>query len=480
MTEVDPTHWEPALARELRKAHRSELVFTPVAPSERLREIRGQALTRADLLRGFEIARRGKWSHIRVQVLLGLPGEEEEDLREWGGLLEDLLTAMKSESSSPKVTMAAVPYAFPRYPADPGRDWSTHLRVVGEWRKRFSRRRLRVVDQLIEQVFTEAASVRGLFPVGQDHGWSRGEADHSRPRSDTDSPPVSDAGDQSSRGFGVPTWVGGRRPKRAARGKEMRQADRFRLRFSKDEPLRFSSHLDVTRAFQRAFRKSQLPVARSGGKDRRLKVSFGPPLPLGMTSGAEFLDVTFQKEVPESFVRSLNQSLVEGLTVVACAPVRTEPDSLNSAIQIASYEVSFSDTVIEDYLGGIGFDDLKIRLEETLTEALASNELLVTKVRGEVSRTFNARPSLRRADVVRDDGGRPALSMQLTLNRPDSVRPELLTATLVNWAKIEERLLRVHRSGLYIPGRNKDLDPLEVVAPGFRWWRQQARRGTVL
>jgi radical SAM-linked protein len=352
--------------------------------------------------------------------------------------------------------------------------------VVGDWQKRFRRRRLRVVDQLLEDAITEAASVQDLFPDGHDHGWSRDEAAHPRPRSDNDSPHVTDSGDQSSHGFGVPAWAGGRRPKRAARGKEMRQADRFRLRFSKDEPLRFSSHLDVTRAFQRAFRKSQLPVARSGGKDRRPKVSFGPPLPLGMTSGAEFLDVTFQKEVPESFVRSLNQSLVEGLTVVAGAPVRTEPDSLNSAIQIASYEVSFSDTVIEEYLGGIGFDDLKVRLEETLSEVLASNELLVTKVRGDVSRTFNARPSLRRAEVVRDDGGRPALSLQLTLNRPDSVRPELLTATLINWAKIDERLLRVHRSGLHIPGRNKDFDPLEVVAPGFRWWRQQVRKGTVL
>jgi radical SAM-linked protein len=337
-----------------------------------------------------------------------------------------------------------------------------------------------VVDHLIEQAITEAASVQGLFPDGHDHGWSWVEAARPRSLSDIDSPAVSDAGDHSSRDFGVPAWAGGRRPRRAARGGEMLQADRFRLRFSKDEPLRFSSHLEVTRAFRRAFRMSQLPVARSGGKDRRPKVSFGPPLPLGMTSGAEFLDVTFQREMPESFVRSLNQSLVEGLTVVACAPVRTEPDSLNSAIQIASYEVSFSDTVIEEYLGGIEFDDLKIRLEETLSEALASSEFLVTKVRGEVSRTFNARPSLRRADVVRDDGGRPALSMQLTLNRPDSVRPELLTATLVNWAKIDERLLRVHRSGLHIPGRNKDLDPLEVVAPGFRWWRQQVRKGTVL
>jgi radical SAM-linked protein len=236
----------------------------------------------------------------------------------------------------------------------------------------------------------------------------------------------------------------------------------------------------VTRAFLRAFLRSQLPVAVSNGKDRRQKLSFGPPLPVGMTSGAEFLDLAFSREVPETFVRSLNSFLPEGLAVVACVPIRTEPASLNSAIQIADYEVSFPDCLIEDRLDGMAFDELKARLEARVGEALASNHLSVTKARGDDSRTFNARPSLKRIDVVPDDGGRPALSMTLTLNQPGSVRPELLTATLVNWAEIDERLLRVHRSGLHIPGRNKDLDPLEVVASGFKWWRQPVRGGTVL
>jgi len=87
---------------------------------------------------------------------------------------------------------------------------------------------------------------------------------------------------------------------------------------------------------------------------------------------------------------------------------------------------------------------------------------------------------LIRTEVVRDDGGRPALDMRLTLGLPESVRPEILTAALLSWIPIEERLLRVHRSGLYIPGRVKDLDPLEVVGSGFAWWRQPVRGGTVL
>ena len=41
-------------------------------------------------------------------------------------------------------------------------------------------------------------------------------------------------------------------------------------------------------------------------------------------------------------------------------------------------------------------------------------------------------------------------------------------------------VLRVHRSGLFIPGREKDLDPLDVVASGFQWWQQPVRGGTVL
>jgi radical SAM-linked protein len=309
--------------------------------------------------------------------------------------------------------------------------------------------------------------------VPEDVPWFRVVSD------ETAAEPAAPSRPEPREGFGIPAWSSGRRPKRSSRGNE-RKAERFRLRFQKDERLRFVSHLDVTRAFSKAFRRSQLPVAVSNGKDRRLRVAFGPPLPLGMTSDAEYLDITFVREVPESFVKSMNECLPEGLAVAACAPIRTEAASLNSAIEIARYEVSFSDTVIAGSLGGMPFDKLMAGLETRINGVLAAERFEVTRVRNDEKRTFNARPSLKRAGVVRDDGGRPVVELTLTMNQPQSARPELITTNLVDWAEVDERLLRVHRRGLYIPGRDRDLDPLDVVVSGFAWWRQPVRGGTVL
>jgi radical SAM-linked protein len=293
--------------------------------------------------------------------------------------------------------------------------------------------------------------------------------------------PEASAGEAAPGGFGLPGWLlPGRRPRRTARGRDLPASERYRLRYAKGESLRFTSHLDVTRILERALRRAQLPVARSRGKDPRPRIAWGPPLPLGMTSGAEVVDVTFTREIPDGALLVLDDLLPEGIRLTAHAPIRRDPASLCSAIEIADYEVSFPDSLIRSRLGAPTFDELRDRLERAVAAALAAPRLDVTKHRGEDPRVINARPSLREARVVRDDGGRPLLILRLALNRPDSVRPEALTAALCEGRDIDERLLRVHRSGLYIPGRNELLDPLDVVASGFAWWRQPVRGGTVL
>ncbi len=64
-----------------------------------------------------------------------------------------------------------------------------------------------------------------------------------------------------------------------------------RLRYAKGEPARFTSHLDVVRIFDRAVRRSEVPVVQSAGFSSRPKMAFGPPLSLGMTSAAEYVDL---------------------------------------------------------------------------------------------------------------------------------------------------------------------------------------------
>ncbi len=65
---------------------------------------------------------------------------------------------------------------------------------------------------------------------------------------------------------------------------------RVRLRFSKMGKIRFTSHRDVARMWERALRRSRLPVALSQGFSPHPLLSFGLALPTGCESQGEYLD----------------------------------------------------------------------------------------------------------------------------------------------------------------------------------------------
>src|SRR5207248_4594902 len=66
---------------------------------------------------------------------------------------------------------------------------------------------------------------------------------------------------------------------------------RVRLRFTKTGKIRWTSHRDVARMWERAFRRVRLPLAYTQGFSPRPKVSFGLALPTGHESVAEYLDL---------------------------------------------------------------------------------------------------------------------------------------------------------------------------------------------
>ena len=73
---------------------------------------------------------------------------------------------------------------------------------------------------------------------------------------------------------------------------------RLRLRFTKTGKVRFTSHRDVARMWERALRRSQLPVAYSQGFVPHPLVSFGLALPTGCESRGEYLDVRLEGAAP--------------------------------------------------------------------------------------------------------------------------------------------------------------------------------------
>lgn len=114
----------------------------------------------------------------------------------------------------------------------------------------------------------------------------------------------------------------------------------YRLRFSKRGKVRFISHRDVVRSFDRAFRVAELPLAFTGGFSPRPKMGFGLALPLGYESEAEYLDVELLREVEDSAMTAeVSAALPEGVEVTGVARLETRAVSLQEAVTLLRYEV---------------------------------------------------------------------------------------------------------------------------------------------
>ncbi|GGQ44002.1 TIGR03936 family radical SAM-associated protein [Streptomyces flaveolus] len=99
---------------------------------------------------------------------------------------------------------------------------------------------------------------------------------------------------------------------------------RIRLRYTKRGRLRFTSHRDFQRAFERALRRAEVPMAYSAGFTPHPKVSYANAAPTGTGSEAEYLEIALtEARDPEQLRLLLDESLPAGLDVVEAVEART-------------------------------------------------------------------------------------------------------------------------------------------------------------
>ena len=90
------------------------------------------------------------------------------------------------------------------------------------------------------------------------------------------------------------------------------------VRYAKRGKMRFASHLDVARAFERGVRRAGLPIAYSAGFTPHPKISYAGGSPTGVASEAEYLSLTLTSRTEADAVRDgLNAALPDGIDVIA-------------------------------------------------------------------------------------------------------------------------------------------------------------------
>jgi len=130
----------------------------------------------------------------------------------------------------------------------------------------------------------------------------------------------------------------GRGTKRvASRSQVAPTKNKVRVRWGKTARYRYMSHLENLRLLERALRRSRLPVSYSQGYNPTMKLSLGPPLPLGFTSEAEYLDITLDSNLMPYMVENLRKTMPEGIDIIDARSVFGKNVSLNAALNRVEY-----------------------------------------------------------------------------------------------------------------------------------------------
>lgn len=199
---------------------------------------------------------------------------------------------------------------------------------------------------------------------------------------------------------------------------------RVRIRYAKRGPLRFTSHRDFARAFERAVRRAGVPVAFSQGFTPHPKISYASAAPTGAASEAEYLEIGLQAPMdPEAIRVALDSALSPGLDVIAVVPAGPGP-SLAERIDASRWRVE---------LPGVSAEELR----KAVTAFVDAPEVLVERMTKQGRRRFDVRSAVvqitagdRRAvpDAV---NGQPCAILDLVVRQvTPSVRPDDVLAGL--------------------------------------------------
>lgn len=204
---------------------------------------------------------------------------------------------------------------------------------------------------------------------------------------------------------------------------------RVRFRYARLGKVRFTSHRDVARLWERALRRAALPVASTEGFSPRPKVHFGLALSTGHESLGEYLDVDLRD--PEAadvdlvaLPARLSPLLPPGLDVTAATAIDRSTTSLQEAVTSCTWRMELP-----------GLD--RGVAEAAVASLLAAASLPVTRERKGKQVSDDLRPGVISLAVVDGDvtggvapaGGPVVLEAELA-TQPRGIRPSELLAVL--------------------------------------------------
>ncbi len=184
---------------------------------------------------------------------------------------------------------------------------------------------------------------------------------------------------------------------------------RIRLRYTKRGRLRFTSHRDIARVFERALRRAEIPMAFSAGFSPHPKVSWVGAAATGVASEAEYVEIALAEVCdPEDIRLALDASLPDGIDLVEA--VTAQPGtSLPDLVTASRWEI---------VLPGVAVPDL----DRAVAAFVAAESIEVERMTKNGRRAFDARSAVVSLRATERDGC--AILAMVVQHVTPAVRPD--------------------------------------------------------
>jgi radical SAM-linked protein len=194
---------------------------------------------------------------------------------------------------------------------------------------------------------------------------------------------------------------------------------RLRIRFSRGQEVKFISHLDIMRLWQRALSRAGISLAYSEGFNPRPRISLAAPLAVGVTSETELMDIMLTGPVsPHFFIDTVSQQLPPGIEILQVYAIATPVPSLQSQVRYAEYQV------------GLETEKSPQDVQSALASLLSLKHLPWQHRRDTGPRSYDLRALIDDLWLISCRNGHCAVGMRLKCDSGGSGRPEQVAAAL--------------------------------------------------
>jgi len=172
----------------------------------------------------------------------------------------------------------------------------------------------------------------------------------------------------------------------------------YRLKYKKDGPLKYISHLDLNTLFCRTIRRAQLPVELTQGYNPRFKISFGPTLPLGFTGLREVLDISLLNKLDNIEIKDrINNYTPQGFEVLEVDMLPEDDNGLSRTLKFAAYHIRLGFTANSlDYKE----NELKELVWTNIQSFLDQEHILVEKRTKKGLREVDLKPYIESLELI--------------------------------------------------------------------------------